>query len=116
MNKKEKAEMKEFISQKIDLGNGRYKDYEIEKLYDIATNPKKYDGQYEEYKNSFDDWCSDGKYHRDESTTYTLCSDDNSIRIAKHYQYKDDDGQKGEENSTIENGRDFINHYFSLFN
>ena len=40
----ERKEKKEYISEYIDLGNGRFSDDEIEKLYDLVENRDSYDG------------------------------------------------------------------------
>ena len=66
MNKKEKKNM---ISEHIDLANGRYKDDEVDTLYDLTTNQQKYSGQSKSVKNKFTSWSSDGKYTREEETT-----------------------------------------------
>lgn len=62
MDRKEKQAKKSFISEAIDLANGRYKDEEVDSLYDLVENRSKYDGTARTYKHSFDSWCSDGKY------------------------------------------------------
>lgn len=108
--------MKSVIFEKLDLENGHYTDYEVEKMYDMVNNPQNYEGRSTVITNSFDDWCSDGRYHRDEETIYILHSDENGIRIDERYQYKDDDGQHGESTNTYDNGREFINKFFDLFN
>ena len=47
MNRKEKNEKKRIISEYIDLGNGRYKDSEVDSLHELATEPDKYNGKSE---------------------------------------------------------------------
>jgi len=116
MDRKEKNEKKRAISKKIDLGSGRYKDDEVDTLHELATNHEKYNGKTKSIKNKFTDWSSDGKYTREEETTYTIKGDDEGVRIEKKYQYHDDDGQSGESETTYDKGRDIINLFKSLFN
>lgn len=109
MDKKEKAAKKDFIRNYINLGNGRFKDYEVDSLLDLAENREKYNGKSKTYKHSFDDWCSDGKYTRTETTSYTIKSDDDGIHIDEHYEYHDDDGQHGSYEKSYSTGRDLLN-------
>ena len=67
-----KAEKKAMISKFIDLANGRFKDDEVDLLFDMVKNPNNYNGRSKSIQNSFDDWCSDGRYHRDEKTKNTI--------------------------------------------
>lgn len=93
MSKKEK---KQRISESIDLSNGRYKDEEVDSLYDLVTNSNSYIGKSKTKRERTVGWSSDGKYVRDEETTYTIREDDGRIRIDEDYRYEDDDGQSGE--------------------
>lgn len=115
MDRKEKQAKKSFISEAIDLANGRFKDEEVDSLYDLVENRSKYDGTARTYKHSFDSWCSDGKYTRDEETTYTFRGDDSGVRIEEHYQYHDDDGQSGSSDRVYNTGRDILNVLGKVF-
>ena len=84
MNRKEKSEKKRIISEYIDLGNGRYKDSEVDSLHELATEPDKYNGKSKTIRNKFDGVSSDGKYTREEETTYTLRGDKEGVRIEKN--------------------------------
>lgn len=95
MDRQEKQSKKNIIGEFIDLANGRFKDEEVDTLYDIVKNRSEYDGMAKTYKDSYSSWCSDGKFTRDEETTYTFFSDDNGVRIEEQYMYHDDDGQSG---------------------
>jgi hypothetical protein len=115
MDRKEKNEKKRIISENINLGSGRYKDDEVDTLYELTTNHEKYNGQTKPIKNKFTDWSSDGKYTREEETTYTFKGDDEGVRIEKKYQYHDDDGQSDETNTVYNSGRDILNLFKSFF-
>ncbi|GHS89293.1 hypothetical protein AGMMS49957_12270 [Synergistales bacterium] len=112
MNKKEK---KKIISEHIDLAKGRFKDDEVDTLYDLTTNQQKYSGQSKSVKNKFTSWSSDGKYTREEETTYTLKGDDDGVRIEENYKYHDDDGQREEHDTVHNTGRDIINLLKTIF-
>jgi len=109
MDSKEKKEKKSIIGSVIDLANGRFKDDEVETLFDIVTNRDKYIGESKTYRNSFTDWSSDGKYTRDQEYTYTLNSKNDKISIGEHYEYHDDDGQSGSEDIEHTTAREILN-------
>lgn len=115
MDRKEKNEKKEIISDYIDLGNGRYKDYEVDTLHELATNREKYNGQSKTLKNKLNGWSSDGKYSREEETTYTFKGDDEGVRIEEKYQYLDDDGQSDTIDKVHNKGRDVLKLFNSFF-
>ena len=112
MDKKEK---KRIISAVIDLANGRYKDKEVDTLYDLVKNRDDYNGTSRTYKRSFDGWSSDGKYTREEETTYTVRSDEEGVRIEQHYEYRDDDGQTGSRDQIFDTGREILNALGKIF-
>jgi hypothetical protein len=84
-------------------------------MFDIVSKPEEYDGLSKTKRHSFDDWCSDGKYTRDEETTYTLHADKDGVRIDEDYSYLDDDGQSGSYSRTYDTGRDFIKIFGEIF-
>ena len=106
MNKKEK---KEYISEKIDLANGRYKDNEVDKLYDLVKNSDEYVGATKTYKSSHDGWSSEGKYTRKEEASYTLCEGKDGMYIEEEWKYNDDDGQSGGDTWIHDTGRAILN-------
>lgn len=112
MNKKEK---KGIISKCLDLTNGRFKDEEVDTMFDIVSNPERYDGMTRTKRNVFTDWSSDGKYTREEETTFTIHADGDEVCIDEEYNYHDDDGQEGGYSRLHDNGRDFINTFKSIF-
>lgn len=112
MNKKEK---KSIISESIDLANGRFKDYEVDRLFDLASNSDEYIGKRITKKHSFTNWSSDGKYTRDEETTYTINSEDGKITIDEEYSYHDDDGQSGGYSSSHSTARQILSILSDIF-
>ncbi|MCR5836952.1 MAG: hypothetical protein K6G88_10645 [Lachnospiraceae bacterium] len=112
MNKKEK---KKVISERIDLANGRFKDSEVDLLYDMVTNTDDYNGKSKTIKNSFTSFCSDGKYTRNEETNYNIFADSESVKIREEYSYNDDDGQTGSFEKEHTTGRDIVNVMNKIF-
>lgn len=110
MTPKEKREKKSAISAVIDLGNGRFKDHEVDTLYDLATRRDEYNGRSYTRKGSSNGWYSDGKYTRNYETTYTIRNDESGMRIDEHYEYHDDDGQTGSSDWSYRTGREILNN------
>ena len=108
MNRKEKNLLKLLIGQFIDLANGKFTDDEINSLYDAVKNKDAYNGRSYTKKRSFTDRSLDGKYTRNEETTYTFRSNENRIYIDEDYQYHDDDGQSGSSHVTHDTARDIL--------
>jgi len=93
MDRKEKKERKEKLSQHMDLSNSRFTDYEIEKLESIVNNQETLNGQIKTKRKSYKAFDSEDRYNVDEKSTYTFCSDGSKIRIIEDYEKKYDDGQ-----------------------
>lgn len=115
MNQKEKKKKKAMIGEFIDLANGRFKDDEIDTLSNLVKNRDEYNGMSKTYYNSFDSWSSEGKYTRNEETTYTFSNDDSGISIKEHYQYRDDDGQSDSYDQEYNTGREILRHIDKIF-
>ncbi len=116
MDRKEKLEKKAVIGESIDLANGRFKDDEVDTLYDLVTRRDEYDGTSRTYRSSHDDWCSEGRYTRHTEDTYTLVSDEDGIRIDWHEHYWDDDGSGfGDYHETYNTGRGILGALGKLF-
>jgi hypothetical protein len=114
MDKNEKKRKKALIRKKINLSNGRFKDNEIDFLYDVVSNPKKYNVS-RTIKNTFSDFSSDGKYTRNEETVFSIKTDGDKIVAHKDYSYKDDDGQNGVEPTQIfDNARAIIDAFKTI--
>ena len=69
MDRKEKNRLKAEISEHIDLGNGRYKDYEVEQLRSLVENRDAYNGQSRTYRKSYKSYDSEDTYHVEETDT-----------------------------------------------
>ncbi len=108
MDRKEKQEKKQNISQYVDLANGRYTDDEIDRLIDLVNNRNKYNGKSKTIKNSYDSWSSDGKYTRDEETTYIFQNKPDGICIKEDYQFFDDDGHSGKTETEHRSAREIL--------
>lgn len=108
MDKKQKNQMKDRISQFIDLANGRYKDDELNCLFNLVENIDEYANTKKTYHRRFSDYSSDGKYTRTEETTYTLLNTNNRISVEKIYSYEDDDGQTGGMFDEYTTGREIL--------
>lgn len=112
---KRKKARKEKLSKHINLGNGRYKDHEIEELENIVKNRKKLDGASKTFKNSYKTFDSQDTYRVKERDTYTFKNDKSGIRIDRHHERDWDDGQKDRYHETTETGRDILNFMKRLF-
>ena len=108
MDRKEKNALKATISQFINLGNGRFKDSEVEELMSIVSNRDEYDGQSRTYRNSYKSFDSEDTYHVDETDTFTFHSDDAGIHIDEDYSRHWDDGQLDESHRTFDTARDIL--------
>ena len=108
MDQKEKKSKKEFISRFIDLANGRFKDSEIDLLMDLVNNRDKYSGLSKTKQGSYDAWCSEGKYTRNEKTTYTLNNGDEGISVKEKYSVSDDDGTSWSRETTYKTAREIL--------
>lgn len=110
-----KTEKKQIISNDINLANGRFKDSELDLLHDIVSNKEKYNGMSRSFSETYDGWSSDGKYTRNENTTYTVCANDGDVHISEKYSYLDDDGQSGSYETVHDTARDFLRLFNSMF-
>lgn len=115
MDRKEKNERKAKLSEKIDLGNGRYKDAEIEKLESIVNDSDDLDGLSRTYRNSYKSFDSEDTYHVDEKDTYSFHNDTDGIRIERDFERHWDDGQNDTFHETYDTGRDILNNFSKLF-
>ena len=115
MDKKEKQRKRSIISKALDLGGAHLKDREVDTLFDIISDSETYDGKSKTVKREFTSWCSDGKYTREEETTYTIFSDDDGVRIEEDYSFHDDDGCHGEDKRTHTTARGILGILGDIF-
>ena len=109
MERKERAQKRSRIGEKIDLSNGRFSDDEINQLYDIVNNPQKYDGKTKTHHDKYTSFSSDGKFTRTSQDKYTLKAGADDVQIEESYSYHDDDGQSGTQETVYKKGRDILN-------
>ena len=114
MDKKEKKYRKAKLSEYIDLGNGRYTDYEIEQLESIVNNRDDFDGLTKTYRSSYKAFDSEDTYNVNEEDVYTF-HNDKKIYIERDFSAKWDDGQTDVLHEVYDTGRDILKFAFKLF-
>lgn len=115
MDLKEKAQKRADVKQYVDMSNSRFKDEELNKLHNFVENKEKYNNASKTIHHRFTDWSSDGKYTRDESTTYKVVFDDGSARILEKNVFKDDDGFGGTHEYEHTRARDILELLDTVF-
>lgn len=115
MDRKEKNRLKAEISEHIDLGNGRYKDQEIEQLHSLVENRDTYNGTTQTHRKSYKSFDSEDTYRVEESDVYTFRSDDTGIRIEQDWTRDWDDGQHDTEHHSHRTGREILNVLGKVF-
>ena len=98
MTRKEKRDR---ISKSMNLSGVRLKDFEIDRLLDLVTNPAKYDGRSKARSKTFEGWSSDGRYTAKEKTTFTIRADEGQVCVEENYLYEDDDGETRQDDKII---------------
>ena len=115
MDPKEKKERKTKLSEHINLGNGRFKDYEIEKLESLVDKREEFDGSSRTYRSSYKTFDSEDTYRVNETETFTFRNSDSGIRIDRDFQRDWDDGQKDEEHESFDTAREILNLASKIF-
>ncbi len=117
MDKKEKAERKAKLSQYVNLGNGRFKNYEIERLESIVENRNELDGKTKTYSNSYKSFDSEDTYNVKEKDSYTFHKDDNDTKISieRNFERHWDDGQTDTSHEIYDTARDILNLTLKIF-
>ena len=115
MERKEKAELRDFIGRFIDLSGVRLKDDEAEELARYCYDSGEWNGLSETRSSKHTGWCSDGKYEREERSTYTICAGDEAFSIEERYECHDDDGYTDSANISHTNARDILSLMGSIF-
>lgn len=115
MDRKEKNERKAKLSEHVHLGNGRFKDYEIEELESLVENREEYDGTSKTYRSSYKTFDSEDTYRVNEEETFTFRDGDSGIRIDRDFQRDWDDGQRDEEHESFDTARDILNLASKIF-
>ena len=91
----DKEKMRELISEVINLKGSRLKESEYDELYDVVKHPDDYIGNPKSYSSTHRDFSSDGKYTREETTTYRIREKDGKLVGEEEHHYIDDDGTSG---------------------
>ena len=115
MDRKEKNERKAKLSEHVNLGNGRFKDYEIEELESLVENREEYDGTSKTYRSSYKSFDSEDTYRVNEEETFTFRDGDSGIRIDRDFQRDWDDGQRDEEHDSFDTAREILNFAAKIF-
>lgn len=115
MERKEKAELRNFIGGFIDLSGVRLKDNEVEELAGYCSDLDEWNGLSETRKSKHTGWCSDGKYEREESSTYTICAGTDGFSIEEHYECHDDDGYSDSADISHTGAREILSLMGSVF-
>lgn len=109
MDKKEKKARKAALSEYVNFGNGRFKDYEIEELESIINNRDDLDGATRTYRSSYKSFDSEDTYRVEEEYTYTFHSDDEGVHIERDFKRQWDDGQNDTSHEVYDTARDILN-------
>lgn len=105
---------RKLVGQRIDLGNGRFKEYELDSLIDFINDLGSYLGKSTSEKHSKTSFCSYGKYTRDSQQKYTVCEDEDGIFLMEEYSYQDDDGAHGESQREYRTARELLNLMYKI--
>ena len=93
MDRKEKNARKAKLSEHVNLGNGRFKDHEIEELESLVENRDNLDGTTKTYHSSYKSFDSEDTYYVNEEDTYTFRNSEDGIYIEQNFKKHWDDGQ-----------------------
>lgn len=115
MEPKEKKERKAKLNEYVNLGNGRFKDNEIETLEALVDQRESLDGKTRKHRSSYKIFDSEDTYRVEEQDTYTFRNDDSGIRIDRDFQRDWDDGQHDEEHESFDTARGILNVLSKLF-
>ena len=77
------------------MANARLKDTEVDLLSDLVSNRNKYNGLTKSFKKTIHGISSEGKYTRDEKTTFTIRDSKDGLHIEELIEFNDDDGYSG---------------------
>ena len=115
MDRKEKKARKAKLSEYVNLGNGRFKDHEIEELEALVENRDNLDGATKTYHSSYKTFDSEDTYRVEEEDTYTFHSDNGRIYIKQDFERHWDDGQNDVTHEVYDTARDILSLATKLF-
>ena len=115
MDRKERNEKKAMISQFIDFANGKFREADIEKLYELVQNREDYDGLTAKRNRIEESSSSEGRFTRYIENTYRIHCDD-KIWIERHCESTDsDDGILHSFDYTYDTARDILDYLNNVF-
>ena len=97
------------------MGNGRFKDHEIEELESLVENRDNLDGTTKTYRSSYKTFDSEDTYRVEEKDTYTFHSDNEGIYIKQDLEKHWDDGYSDISHKVYNTARDILNLASKLF-
>lgn len=115
MDRKEKMARKTKLSEYVNLGNGRFKDHEIEELESLVENRDKLDGTTKTYRSSYKALDSEDTYRVEEQDTYTFRNGKDGIQVEQYFERNWDDGQKDRYHEVHDTARAILNVASRLF-
>lgn len=115
MDRKEKNARKAKLCEYVNLGNGRFKDHEIEELESLVENRDDLDGTTKTYHSSYKSFDSEDTYHVNEEDTYTFHNGKDGIYIEQDFRRLWDDGQNDVSHVNHDTAREILNLTSKLF-
>lgn len=115
MDRKEKNARKAKLSEYVNLGNGRFKDDEIEELEYLVENRSNLNGTTETYNSSYKTFDSEDTYRVEEEDIYTFHGGEEGINIERDFVRHWDDGQDDISHEVYDTARDILNIASKLF-
>ena len=115
MDRQEKNIRKAKLREYVDLGNGRFKDHEVEELEALVANRDDLNGTTKTYRSSYRTFDSEDTYRVEEKDTYTFCSDNKGIHIKQDFEKHWDDGKNDVEHKVYDTARDILRLMPKLF-
>jgi hypothetical protein len=105
MDRGEKARMRGYIGQHLDVSGTRLSDYQAQRLVDFIDDYDQYRGRSFTKNSTHTGWSSDGRYVRSETIVDTFTD---AVGIHREHSYRDDDGQEGSHAQIIATARGIL--------
>lgn len=115
MDRKEKNARKAKLSEYVNLGNGRFKDDEIEKLEYLVKNRSNLNGTTKTCRSVYKAFDSEDTYNVEEEDTITFNNSEEGINIEQDSVRLWDDGQKDTSHKVYDTAREILNIASKLF-
>ncbi|WP_407358037.1 hypothetical protein LTA6_002628 [Microbacterium sp. LTA6] len=105
MERGEKARMRDYIGQHLDVSSTRLSDYQAQRLVEFIDSYDQYRGKSFTKRRTHRDFSSDGRYERHVTIVDTFTE---AVGIYREYSYRDDDGQEGGHREDIRTARGIL--------